>query len=101
MGDAYLVIAFSFAFAGGIVGKIKGSSFWIWFLVSGAVPFLGLLCAILYRNEREELRRRCPECGKVLKIHDTLCTCGAELDFPSVAIVSESAQARGRARPAG
>jgi hypothetical protein len=91
---AYLVVAFSFALAGGIVGKLKGSSFWIWFLVSGALPFLGLLGALLYRTERDELRRQCPECGKVVKLHDQLCTCGAELYFPDVAIVPESAASR-------
>ena len=91
---AYLVIAFSFALAGGIVGKQKGSSFWIWFLISGVLPFLGLLGALLYRTERDELRRQCPECGKVVKLHDQLCTCGAELYFPDVAIVPESAASR-------
>jgi ribosomal protein S27AE len=92
---AYLVIAFSFALAGGIVGKVKGSSFWIWFLVSGFLPFIGLLAALLYRVERDELRRQCPECGKVVKLHDQLCTrCGAELYFPDVAIAPESAVGR-------
>jgi hypothetical protein len=92
---AYLVIAFSFALAGGVVGKVKGSSFWIWFLVSGFLPFIGLLAALLYRVERDELRRQCPECGKVVKLHDQLCTrCGAELYFPDVAIAPESATSR-------
>jgi hypothetical protein len=92
---AYLVIAFSFALAGGIVGKLKGSSFWVWFLISGLVPFLGLMAAVLYRTERDELRRQCPECGKVVKLHDQLCTrCGAELYFPEVAISAESASVR-------
>jgi hypothetical protein len=92
---AYLVIAFSFALSGGIVGKLKGSSFWIWFLISGCLPFIGLLAALLYRTERDELRRQCPECGKVVKLHDQLCTrCGAELYFPDVAIVPESATGR-------
>ena len=92
---AYLVIALSFALSGGIVGKLKGSSFWIWFLVSGFLPFIGLVAALLYRVERDELRRQCPECGKVVKLHDQLCTrCGAELFFPDVAISPESAAAR-------
>jgi hypothetical protein len=91
---AYLVIAFSFALAGGIVGKLKGSSFWIWVLISGILPFIGLMAAVLYRVERDELRRQCPECGKVVKLHDQLCTCGAELYFPDVAIAPESATSR-------
>jgi hypothetical protein len=89
---AYLVIAFSFALAGGLVGRIKGSSFIIWFLISGAVPVLGLLAALLYRSERDELRRQCPGCGRIVKLHDAICMrCGTELDFPSVAIEPESA----------
>jgi len=92
---AYLVLAFSFALAGGIVGKSKGSSFWIWFLISGFVPFIGLLAALLFRTERDELRRQCPECGKVVKLHDQLCSrCGAELYFPEVAVSGESAVTR-------
>ena len=39
---AYLVIALCFALAGGIVGRIKGSSFFLWFLISGLVPVIGL-----------------------------------------------------------
>lgn len=88
---AYLIIAFSFGLAGGIVGRIKGSSFFIWFLVSGLVPFLGLAAAIAYRYERDELRRQCPGCGRVTKIYDAICTrCGTELEFPEVAIAPES-----------
>jgi hypothetical protein len=92
---AYLVICLSFGLAGGIVGRIKGSSFWIWFLVSAVLPFAGLIAALLYRFETDELRRQCPGCGKVVKLHDAICTrCGTELDFPDVAIVPESAALR-------
>ena len=87
-----LVIMFFFGLAGGTVGRIKGSSFVIWFLVSALVPFLGLLAAVLYRYDNQELRRQCPTCGRMLKLHDAVCiTCGAELEFPDVAIASESA----------
>ena len=52
---------------------------------------LGLITAIAYRFERDELRRECPQCGRVTKIYDALCTrCGAELEFPDVAIAPES-----------
>jgi hypothetical protein len=89
---AYLVIAFSFALAGGIVGRLKGSSFFIWFLISGIVPVIGLAAALLYRSERDELRRQCPGCGKIVKLHDAICMrCGTELDFPDFAIEPESA----------
>jgi hypothetical protein len=90
---AYVIIAVCFGLAGGIVGKIKGSSFVLWFLISGIVPFLGLMAAIVYRFESDELRRQCPNCGRVTKIYDALCMgCGAELDFPEVAVAPESWQ---------
>jgi hypothetical protein len=89
---AYIVLALSFALAGGIVGKYKGSSFFVWFMISGILPMVGLLAAALYRSEREELRRQCPGCGRVVKLHDSICTrCGTELYFPDVAINPESA----------
>jgi hypothetical protein len=85
-----VVILFFFGLAGGVVGRMKGSSFILWFLISACVPFLGLLAAVCYRWDNRELRRQCPGCGKVLKLHDTLCTrCGTDLDFPEVAIASE------------
>jgi len=88
----YLVLAFSFALAGGFVGRIKGSSFVLWFAISGLLPGVGLLAALLYRSERDELRRQCDTCGKVLKLHDQVCNrCGTDLDFPDVAIEPESA----------
>ena len=90
---AYLVVAFSFALAGGLVGRLKGSSFFVWFLISGVLPVLGLVAALLYRTERDELRRQCPICGKVVPLHDALCTrCGTELEFPDIAIAPESAE---------
>ncbi len=94
-GAAYLVIALFFGLAGGVVGRIKGSSFFIWFLISACVPFLGLLAAVCYRWDSRELRRQCPACGRVIKLHDTVCMrCGAELDFPAVAIASAESMRR-------
>ena len=79
---AYLVIVFFFGLAGGAVGKIKGSSFWLWFLISAVIPFFGLIAAVLYRVERDEDRRQCPGCGKIVPLHDALCTrCGTELEY--------------------
>lgn len=100
-GGYYVVIAVCFGLAGGIVGKMKGSSFWLWFLIAGALPLVGLLAALAYRFDNRELRRQCPGCGKVVKLHDALCTrCGTELEFPEVAIASEADSAR-RRLPAG
>lgn len=94
----YLLLCGFFGLAGGFVGKIKGSSFWLWFLISAVLPGIGLLAALLYRVDRDELRRQCPGCGRVVKLHDAICTrCGAELEFPETAIVPES-QARTTAR---
>jgi len=90
---AYVVIALCFGLAGGIVGRIKGSSFLLWFLISGAVPIFGLLAAILYRYERDEPRRQCPRCGKVTKAYDAICMrCGAELEYPEAPLASEAAE---------
>jgi hypothetical protein len=96
---AYVVIAVCFGLAGGFIGKIKGSSFVLWFLISGLVPVFGLLAAIFYRFERDEFRRRCPDCGRVTKIYDAICTrCGAELEFREPEIAPESWE-RTPARP--
>jgi hypothetical protein len=85
---AYLAVPICFGLAGGIVGRIKGSSFALWFLISAAVPIFGLMAAIASRVERNELRRVCPGCGGVRMLHDALCTrCGAELDFPEEVLV--------------
>ena len=90
---AYLAIALCFGLAGGIVGRIKGSSFVLWFLISAVVPFFGLMAAIAYRFDRDEPRRRCPKCGRVTKVYDALCTrCGEELDFPEQLLAPESAE---------
>jgi hypothetical protein len=98
---AYVVIAICFGLAGGFVGKIKGSSFLLWFLISGLVPLFGLLAAIAYRFERDELRRECPRCGRVTKIYDALCTnCGAELEWVGGGTDQTIAPEGSAARPA-
>lgn len=98
-GGGFIVIMICFGLAGGIVGRIKGSSFAIWFLISALVPFFGLLAAIFYRFENQELRRQCPGCGRVVKLHDAVCTrCGTELEFPDFAIAPEAAMPSRRAR---
>lgn len=94
-GAGYVVICLGFGLAGGVIGRMKGSSFVLWFLIAGLVPFLGLLAAVCYRWENRELRRQCPECGRVVKLHDAICTrCGHELEFPDVALASEAAMSQ-------
>ena len=91
-GMGYVVIAIAFGLAGGFVGRMKGSSFWMWFLISGLVPVFGLLAAVFYRWEDRELRRQCPRCGRAVMLYDAICTrCGEELEFPDTAIASEAA----------
>jgi hypothetical protein len=82
----YVILAFFCGLSAGAVGKLKGSSFWIWFLAGSVLPLLGTLAAILYRTEHREPRRSCPRCGKVVPLHDQVCTgCGLDLDWPSAA----------------
>jgi hypothetical protein len=97
-GGAFVALAVSSGLAAGIVGKIKGSSFVIWFLVGLFVPIIGILAALAYRWDRDEVRRECPRCGKLVKLHDAVCTrCGYELEFPEEGIVPESVEKRLRA----
>jgi hypothetical protein len=94
-GFQYLVIAFFFGLSTGVVAKIKGSSFFLWFLVGAVLPVIGLLAAILSRWEKAELRRRCEECGAILPITDQVCKrCGRDLEFPSEAIAPKLGSAR-------
>jgi hypothetical protein len=94
---AYLIICLSFGLAGGIIGRMKGSSFMLWFLISAIVPVLGLLAAVFYRYETNEVRRQCPRCGKIVKLHDQICMrCGLDMDFPDQAIEPESVAAARR-----
>jgi hypothetical protein len=88
----YLLLCVWFGIAGAVVARIKGVSVVLGFLISAILPVLGLLALVLYRSDRDELRRQCPGCGKVVPLHDALCTrCGTELEFPEVAIAPESA----------
>jgi hypothetical protein len=81
---AYVMIALFFGVAGGLVGRFKGSSFFLWFLISAIVPVIGLVTALLYRYDTDEPVRQCPRCGKVVRLHDALCMrCGQELEFPA------------------
>jgi len=79
----YLVIAVSFGLATGIIGRGKGSSFFIWFIVGAVLPPLGLIAVILYRVEKDEPERQCPRCHKPLKLYVQVCPrCGADLYLP-------------------
>jgi hypothetical protein len=91
----YLLVAVWFGLVTGVIGRIRGSSFLIWFAVGFVVPVIGVFVALLYRNERNEVRRQCPTCGKVVMLHDAMCMrCGTDLDFPEIAVEPESAALR-------
>jgi hypothetical protein len=82
-GAPYLIVALSFGIATAVIGRGKGSSFFIWLLVGTVLPLIGLVAVILYRGERDEPERQCPTCGKVLKLHVQVCTrCGTDLYLP-------------------
>ncbi len=79
----YLVIAFFFGLATGIIGRGKGSSFFIWFIVGMVLPLFGLIAVILSRSEKVEPERQCPTCQKTLKLYVQVCPrCGTDLYLP-------------------
>ncbi|MDQ3726600.1 MAG: hypothetical protein M3335_12055 [Actinomycetota bacterium] len=82
-GGAYIAIAVSSGLAAAIIGKAKGSSFFLWFLVGAVIPILGIVAVILYRREHDEPERLCPRCGSVQKLYVQVCSvCGEELFLP-------------------
>ena len=81
---AYLFLILCTGLSAGIVAKIRGNGFWIWFAIGFVIPFLGNIAALLYRRERDVPTRECPECGSSVAIHDQVCMrCGRDLDWRS------------------
>jgi hypothetical protein len=79
----FLVLMFFFGLSAGTIGKIKGSSFFVWFLIGFALPLIGTIAAVFYRFERGEPRRRCDECGFLMPITSQVCRrCGADQEYP-------------------
>ena len=79
----FLVLIFFCGLSAATIGKIKGSSFLIWFLVGAVLPIIGTVAALLYRFEQDEPTRECPECGSVVALSDQVCMrCGHDLDYP-------------------
>ena len=83
MGYEYLLIAILFGIATGAIGRSKGSSFFIWFLIGTVLPLLGLVAVVLYRYEKAEPERRCPRCSHIVKLYVQVCpVCGEDLYLP-------------------
>lgn len=88
MGFEYLFIAFTCGLATAIIGRAKGSSFWLWMLIGAVLPLLGLVAVVLYRREKDEPERQCPTCGKAVKLYVQVCPrCGTDLFLPDPAQV--------------
>ena len=88
MGFEYPLIALLFGLATGIIGRSKGSSFWLWLMIGTVLPILGLVAVILYRVEKDEPERQCPTCHKALKLYVQVCPrCGTDLELPDPAAV--------------
>jgi hypothetical protein len=86
----FLGLGIGAAIATGFVGRAKGSSFWLWLLIGIVLPFIGLIAALLFRFEQDEPERRCPRCGKVVKLYVQVCsTCGEDLYLPDPADVRQ------------
>lgn len=79
----YAVVPLVFGILTGLVGKYKGSSFVIWFIVGALLPVIGLIAAAWSRTERYDPRRECPNCNAVVGIAVQVCPrCGEDLDYP-------------------
>ena len=88
MGYEYVPIAITFGLATAIIGRAKGGSFFLWLLIGTILPLLGLIAVILHRSEKTEPERRCPTCGKILKLYVQVCPrCGTDLYLPDPAEV--------------
>lgn len=82
-GTELIPICFFLGLSAGVIGKIKGSSFFLWFLVGATTLGIGIIAALLYRVERNEPLRACPRCGNVVALSHQVCTrCGEDLDWP-------------------
>ena len=80
----FLLVSLFFGVLGGVIGRSKGNSFLLWFVIAAIPPYIGVVAAILYRSQHDEPHRACPSCGKVVPYSDALCTrCGTELEFPA------------------
>lgn len=79
----FLVILFFFGLSAGTIGRIKGGSFLLWFLIGFCLPIMGTLIALLWRWEQDEPMRSCEDCGAVVPLYQQVCMrCGKDLEWP-------------------
>jgi hypothetical protein len=93
----FVVLLLVFGLSAGLVARLRGNSFWIWFLIGFAMPIFGTIAALVTRSDRNEPRRRCEECGAIMPVHNQVCThCGADLHFPDEILPSPAKAERER-----
>jgi hypothetical protein len=91
-GAQFVVILFFCGLSAALVARWKGNSILIWFLIGFGLPIIGTIAAYLYRSEKDEPRRECPACGRVVPITAQVClTCGQDLDYPEELLPPRSA----------
>jgi Zn ribbon nucleic-acid-binding protein len=82
-GMGYVFICFCCGLSAAIIGRWKGSSFWLWFAIGFVIPIIGTIAALLWRFEDNEVFRECDECGHVMPLYQQVCThCGADQEWP-------------------
>lgn len=91
-GSQFVVILLLSGLSAAIVARWKGNSMLIWFLIGFGIPILGTIAAYLYRSDKDEPRRECPACGRVMGVTAQIClTCGHDLDYPEELLPPRSA----------
>jgi endogenous inhibitor of DNA gyrase (YacG/DUF329 family) len=95
-GFIYVFLAVLFGIATGVIGRAKGGSFLIWFMIGAVIPLFGLIAVILHRHEDNEPERECPTCGNVIKLYVQVCPrCGTDLYLPDPSQVRPGPAQRG------
>jgi hypothetical protein len=96
-GLELVVICFFLGLSAAVIGKIKGGSFFLWFLIGVCTLGIGTVAALLHRVERNEPERRCPTCGKWVRLSDQVCMrCGEDLDWVEADFDAPAAAGVGR-----
>ena len=78
----------------------KGSSFFVWFMISGVAPILGPVAAAARTDPQRLLCLTAVERGRAVRHYDAICLrCGTELEYPHEAeLIEPDPSLRVRAR---